>query len=492
MILLRSYGTLGLAVIVALTALLVLEGARSTVSLSTVTLQNTPVTLYEGLETGPPVVIAHGFAGSRQMMQGYALPLAQAGYTVYAFDFEGHGRHPLPMSGDVSSLDGTTRLLMQQTRKVMDFAATRHPEPIALLGHSMATDVLVRVAAEDTRTGPMVLLSAFSLAIDAAHPKDLLLITGAWEPGLTDFALEAADQVGPGAAPGVTVTRDDIRRRTVFAPAVEHVAILQSREGRREAIAWLNGFYNRTGTADAPPTGWALIAVLAAVTALAGPLAQALHRVTSAPVPDVSLLPLRAVGFALVTLVPALAAPLLAAPIDTKLLPVLVANYLALHLALYGALQMGLLYLLGRRLSWPVWPATGALLIWGLAVFGLILDRYGANFWPTGSRWPIIAALSLGALPFMLADALAAFGAPLWQRVTQRIAVLISLAIAVALDFEGLFFLIMIAPVIVLFFVTFGLMGRRFAELNGPATSGLALGVILAWALGVSFPLFQA
>ena len=38
-------------------------------------------------------------------------------------------------------------------------------------------------------------------------------------------------------------------------------------------------------------------------------------------------------------------APLLAAPIDTGFLPVLVADYLALHLAVYGAVQVGLLVL---------------------------------------------------------------------------------------------------------------------------------------------------
>ena len=48
----------------------------------------------------------------------------------------------------------------------------------------------------------------------------------------------------------------------------------------------------------------------------------------------------------------------------------------------------------------------------------------------------------------------------------------------------------MIAPVILLFFLVFGLMGRWVAARAGAASAGLALGLILAWALGVSFPLF--
>jgi len=66
----------------------------------------------------------------------------------------------------------------------------------------------------------------------------------------------------------------------------------------------------------------------------------------------------------------------------------------------------------------------------------------------------------------------------------------VSLAIAVLLDTERLFFLAMIGPVILLFFLIYGLMGRWAAVRAGAASAGVALGLILAWALGVSFPLF--
>ncbi|WP_300971742.1 alpha/beta fold hydrolase [Thiocapsa sp.] len=44
----------------------------------------------------PVVVIAHGFAGSRQMMQAYAVTLARNGYLAVTFDFPGHGRNSTP------------------------------------------------------------------------------------------------------------------------------------------------------------------------------------------------------------------------------------------------------------------------------------------------------------------------------------------------------------------------------------------------------------
>ena len=94
----------------------------------------------------------------------------------------------------------------------------------------------------------------------------------------------------------------------------------------------------------------------------------------------------------------------------------------------------------------------------------------------------------------MLADALATDGgrAPLWQRIALRVGFLASLGLAVALDFEGLFFLIMIAPVIVLFYALYGLVGRWVAARQGAMAAGIGLGLCLAWALGVSFPLFAA
>jgi hypothetical protein len=92
----------------------------------------------------------------------------------------------------------------------------------------------------------------------------------------------------------------------------------------------------------------------------------------------------------------------------------------------------------------------------------------------------------------MVADAVLTAGQSFFKRLCTRVSFLASLGIAVALDFDNLFFLIMIAPVLVLFYLVFGTMGRDASMRAGPLSSGLALGLVLAWALGVSFPLFKA
>ncbi|MGB3408787.1 MAG: alpha/beta fold hydrolase, partial [Jannaschia sp.] len=238
-----------------------LESARSGLRVETLTVGRTPVTSYALPDAdGPVVVVAHGFAGSRQMMQGYALPLARAGYRVVVFDFLGHGRNPLPMSGDVTRVDGTTRLLMDQTAQVID--AVQDGGPVALVGHSMATDVLARLAAERDDIGPVVLISAFSEVIDAATPETLLLVTGAWEAGLRGFALDAVHMIAPDAGEDQTVTDGPVTRRAQVAPFAEHVSVLHSRAGRAAAVDWLDRAYGRGSPVRILPSGWAIMGLL--------------------------------------------------------------------------------------------------------------------------------------------------------------------------------------------------------------------------------------
>jgi hypothetical protein len=50
---------------------------------------------------------------------------------------------------------------------------------------------------------------------------------------------------------------------------------------------------------------------------------------------------------------------------------------------------------------------------------------------------------------------------------------------------------LIIIPVIVVFFTIFGVMGGWVGRKTGsPCAVGIGLGLLLAWALGVSFPMF--
>jgi len=487
----HSFNRLALGLLAALfilSSVLMLERGRQGLEITDFQVGQTPVTLYAlPSQTGPVVVVAHGFAGSRQIMQAYAMPLAQAGYRVLAFDFQGHGRNPVPMSGDVTSIDGTTRLLVAETRRVIAAArALPGAPPVALLGHSMATDILVRASVDEAKAGQpvaaVVAISMFSQAVTATAPQNLLVITGQWESALRQAGLDAVHLVDPAAGEGDLVRKGDVTRKAVVAPWVEHVGVLFSPVAVDAAQAWLDETFDRHAPPTAGHRGWWILALLAGIVVGFYPLVAALPKGRPAPA-------LSTPHFLVVSLLPAALAPFVITPFYHNFLPVLVADYLMLHLALMGGLQ---LVLLGGWRRERFAGSAVVLALWGILVFGLALDRYAASFWPTVQRLPIIAALCLGTVPAMLADAYVtqAGRAALWRRVLARVSLFASLGAAAVIDPDQLMFVLIVLPVFVLFYLVHGLMGRWVGQRAGPMAAGIGLGLCLAWALGVSFPMF--
>ena len=476
------------------TALWHLEAARSGLSIRPLAVGATPATVYRPANGGPApaIVIAHGFAGSRQLMEAYALTLARAGYVVMSFDFEGHGRNPTPMSGDVTRVEGTTALLKREIGRVTD-AALALPGVdgrVALLGHSMASDIIVRQARDDPRVAATVAISMFSQAVTATEPKNLLMISGGWEQFLRDDSLRNARLADPAATEDATIG-DPARgtgRRAAVAQGVEHVSVLYATAAMGEARAWLDRTFGRTSSGPVAATGGWIVLLMAGLVVLAWPLARLLPAGAAPPPP----VPLR--GFLLAVLVPAAVTPLVLTLFDTRFLPVLVADYLAAHPFVYGAISLAILLWSGIRPGAVAWSAGLALAAYGITVFGGGLDRYVASFMPIPARLPIIAVIAVGAIAYMVSDSLATEGgrASFWRVLAARGAFLASLGAAVALDFHRLFFLVIIIPVIVLYYVVFGLMGGWVGRRTlSPVAVGLGLGLILAWSLGVTFPMFS-
>jgi alpha-beta hydrolase superfamily lysophospholipase len=115
----------------------------------------TPVTVFRpaSADRGPAVVIAHGFAGSQALMQPFATTLARNGYTAITFDFPGHGRNPEPLEGGVADHEAAGRALLASLDGIVAFARTSGLADgrVALLGHSMASEIVVRHAVHQDR-----------------------------------------------------------------------------------------------------------------------------------------------------------------------------------------------------------------------------------------------------------------------------------------------------------------------------------------------------
>ncbi len=464
----------------------------------------TPVTTFlpEGGAAGPVVVIAHGFSGSRPLMRSFALAFARNGYAAATFDFSGHGRNPRPLAGSITETSGATLRLVDDVAEVTAFARPLGDGRLAVLGHSMASDIVVRFAEAHPEVGATIAVSMFSPAVTARSPRNLLVIVGDWEAPLKREALRV---LGLTAAPGVAgpdETVGDPRagagRRVTFSPHVEHVGVLYSAHSLEEAVAWLDQSFGvrRPQPPVIPVLGPWVLALLGGAVMLAWPLSRLLPVVSQTPA-GTSL----AWRQAWLLVLPLGVTPLVLRVVPTDILPVLVGDYLAAHFFLYGVVSL-LALLAVRRSARPFrFPpvsaralavATLAVLVYvGIALFWP-LDRFVTSFVPGRHRLFLLAAMLVGTLPYFLADEWITRGAHAARglSIASKAAFLASLGLAVALDPGRLFFLILIVPVMVPFFIAFGLLSRWiYRRTRSPLVGGLANAVVFAWAIAVTFPL---
>ncbi|WP_341908700.1 alpha/beta fold hydrolase [Polaromonas sp. YR568] len=525
----------GLVGLVSVVAILVgvwqLEAAFDGVSIDRQRLGTTPVTVFRPAPaagvasaiSAPVVLIAHGFAGSQQLMQPFALTLARNGFTAITFDFPGHGRNPAPMPGGITDTDQSLQSLLAAMTQMGAFAAQLSQAKggdgrYAVVGHSMASDIVVRHAQAHPDVVATVGVSLFAPSISAStpgnSPRNLLVVAGAMEPAMmADEALRVVARVaGADAKLDTTYGRfeDGTARKATLAPGVEHIAVLYSRATLKQTLDWLSAAWGRPPAAQAftdsrgPWLGW----LLAGVVGLAWPLSRLLPRVArsdSDAAPRARMRwwgPIRRSYLPLAVL-PAVITPLVLWRMPGNLLPLLLGDYLVMHFALYG-----LLTLLGMALVRRTMPgafagvAVGSRRAAALAVamatayalfaVGLPVDSYVFNVQPEPARLPLILAMCLGTLPYFIADEWLTrdAGAARGAYLVTKVCFLLSLVLAIALNPAKLFFLAIIVPAILLLFVVYGLFSRwTFASTGHPAVAALANALTFACFVAVTFPI---
>jgi dienelactone hydrolase len=489
-----------------------LEQATRGVTVERLAVGATPVTVFRprvGDPSAPVAVIAHGFAGSQQLMHPLAVTLARNGYVAVTFDFPGHGRSAAPMPRGRDEDARRDRALLEALDAVAAMARARLAADgrHAVVGHSMASDLVVRHAQAQPGVQATVAISAFAPTIGEDTPTDsprnLLVVVGDLEPQV--LKAEALRMTRGGATgevqPGTTRGRfeDGTARRAAFAAGVEHIGVLYATDTLAETVQWLDAAFGRTPPAPRflDSRGPWLGLLLAGVVALAWPLSMLLPRVGHHAQPSISRR-----TFWIAALLPAIATPLLLWPLPRGFLPVLLADYLVMHFGVYGLLTLATL----RGL--PQAPAVAglarppaALTVLALAAFatagyallalGVPVDRYVFNLQPAPGRWPYVAAMFAGTLAYFLADErlTRAAGAPRFAYAATKLAFLASLALAIALDLRGLFFLIIIVPAILLLFVVYGLFsGWAWRRANHYAVPAIANAFAFAWFVAVTFP----
>jgi len=491
-----------LAVVAILAGLWQLEAATSGLVVAPGRVGVIPVTVFaqSATEPAPVVVVAHGFAGSQQLMLPFAVTLARNGFRVVTFDFPGHGRNPAPLSGGLADDAARNAVLMRALDAVVGFAhGLPGGERMALLGHSMASDIVVGYARAHPDIQATVAVSLFSPSVTAASPRNLLVIAGALEPAMIrDEGLRIARMTaGLGAEERVTYGRfdDGTARRSTLSGGVEHIGVLFSRQSLAEALDWLNQAFGQRGDGWVDTRGPWLGLLYLGLVALAWPLSALLPRVAAVPLGAGlrwrSLLPL--------AVLPALLTPLILWRLPTDFLPSLLGDYLTVHYAVYGLLTAAGLWLLrrpvgGRVPAGPFLAAAVLMASYCILAIGLPIDRYVTSFLLPLGRVPIMLAVLVGTLLYSVADEWATRGpGRRWGAyAATKACFVLSLVLAIALNPARLFFLVIIVPVILLFLIVYGLFsGWAYRRTRHPLVGAAAVALAFAWAIAATFPVVR-
>ncbi|MEP1079418.1 lysophospholipase [Leptolyngbya sp. PL-A3] len=184
----------------------------------------------------PGVLIAHGFAGSKQLMLSYAHVLAHAGYAVMLWDFDGHGANEARLQRYElqQNLDVALQALLQQPEV--------DPTRLALLGHSMGSGIamMASIRAPD-RFAATVAVSPTGASVTPQAPRNLQLQAGSGEGGFVANAQRLLAQAG-GENQNFAMGQ---AREFVIIPGVEHITILFSDDSHQAALRWLNTTFGK-------------------------------------------------------------------------------------------------------------------------------------------------------------------------------------------------------------------------------------------------------
>ncbi len=432
----------------------------------------------DSAETLPGVLIAHGFAGSQQLMLGFANVFAQAGYGVVVWDFSGHGANPSPLDSDSlqRDLDVAYRTLAADPRIDSD--------RIGLLGHSMGSGAVMTAGIEQAeRYRATVAVSPTDADVSAELPPNLLLMAGTLEPPFVANAerlLAAAGGSNDDMAGGLA-------RKLVLISAVEHITILFSAQAHAEAMDWLGQALAATRVPTTSDTRmlWVGLHLLGWV-GLALTLAPAVVR---PPEPDVRRRPWHWLGMLLGAVAASAVMWLLQFVVNLSelgglLVGIGVADW-------FGAVGL-VVVVSGFRVA----RTRGRDGAWALALFAVLWLAFGALsqiVWlpwllnpPRLLRWLPVALLML---PSQLAWGLLTQRTGGWQKLgwwaVQSLVISVGLA-AVLLLVPGFTFLALILPLVP---IVYGVMGLLDGVVARPWAIGVGNALFFAWLLVAVFPL---
>ncbi len=504
--------------------------AREGLTVRELSRDGTPLTYIapQGARRAPAVVVAHGFAGSRQLMLTYGHVLAHAGYAAMLPDFSGHGANDQALDRDAlqRDLDAAYAALLEQPEV--------DPQRVALLGHSMGSGAVMTAGVrQPDRYRATVAISPTGADVSPTAPRNFLLQAGSLEGGFVANAERLLAQAG-GENPDLAGGR---ARRLVIVPNAEHISILFRDESHQAGLGWLNSTFGVAPTSTyadrriawyglhlaawlalaALAVGWLGLAPATAApeTATAPqwrdrvqPLAERRRAIRKTPSLDQEVRRETAVaasarpwpawlGLLLGPLAAGLGLWLLNPAIDLASLGGLqVGGAVGVWFALAGLVWLALLAGRRLRLLERPGPLTVRDLLLGLALFAVLWIAFGALGQLVWIPWLLIPVrllkwplLALACLPWFLATGIALRETGVLGRLGwwlgQSIALMAGFVLALRLV-PSLGFIVLLLP---LFPILTGLLFVAGAGLRRPWAFALGSALFFGWTLAAAFPL---
>lgn len=432
----------------------------------------------ENSQAAPGVLVAHGFAGSKQLMLSYGYVLAHAGYAVMLWDFDGHGANATPLR----------RFDLQQNLQVALQALVEQPgvdaAKLALLGHSMGGSVVLSAGIQSVdRFAATIAISSSGAAVTSEAPRNLQLQVGAWEGRLLPYAERVLNQAGDANS---QFAAGRARELTVI-PNVEHITILFNSSSHQAAVRWLDATFQRQTTSSYVDRRmiWYFLHVFGWLIGLSVIAPIATQTVTPIKVPITKRIA-GLVGSAIVAIGGLVG---LSTIVNLQALGgVQVGGAVGIWFLLAGLVWLAILRQV-PRLSWrSAVLGVGLFALLWIAI-GIMAQIVWLQWWLILPRLRIWLPIAIACLPWFLASGMVQQNAALKARVAWWLgqsATLIGAFLAVVLLVPGLGFMFLLLP---LFPVVIGLFSFVAGLVKNAWIYAIASALLFAWLLAAGFPL---
>ena len=459
-----------------------------------VLVNSNPVVITEPKEPKKELIfLAHGFAGSTSFMKPIAVSLARSGYKTVRFDFLGHGRHSKPYTGNILKSSGATQILANQTQEIVEYFLRKndHIKGI-IIGHSMASDIIFRVAAGNKKLIGAIGISSYTDEIKPNKPYNTLILNGEWEPRLRAKALENLTSLGFSEPKEGTIYgnfEDGTARKVESITKADHVRILYSKFTQNEVNDWINLVTGSKIDTKENKIGFLSLSLFMVI------ILAFIISVTYLPKRSLKKVNVKLVKCAIGNFIAIVTVPFLLNMYQISFVPYPAQNYLINHFLLYS-LVLGF-FLPLRSLKAVFMDFNLGILVFLLffynIIIGGVLDRYVSSFFPHNVRIDLLIILFIVCFPLMTVIQIFSNAEKnsFFMSNLTRISILISLSSIIFLNFSEYFLVAYAILLMICFFIVFNsLSSLLFHRFKSFLSVSLANGFTLAWTLSSALPLY--